>query len=119
MIRMFKEYYLQERYRLVAYYGQEIVIRDGTYRASILVASWRTMIHVVRRMFFNIFLRRRAMRKFESDLDRSLEEFEAHRPKKYTMRVECKELYTEDEVEQVWKDAKQSFLRGFRKKHGN
>lgn len=106
VLRLFREYYAEERYKLVAYWGNEISIRDKTLRANVLVASFLALKRMARRVFFNLFRRRRAMRQFEQELIGIDVSGSYTTDKTVKVSVSCKNIMTPEEAQLVLDESK-------------
>ena len=106
ILRLFREYYAEERYKLVAYWGDEISIRDKTLRASVLVASFFAIKRIARRAFFNLFLRRSAMHRFEPGLMDLDVNGSYTSDKTVKVNISCENIMTPEEAQLVLDESK-------------
>lgn len=104
MRQLFYEHYVIARYKGVYFVGGQV--RDlGVVQASRLVASFHGLVAVMRRVFFNLFRRRRAMRKFEKELMATNVDGPFTKDRTVKLNVSCDRIMTPDEVEEVWRQA--------------
>ena len=102
MWTLFKTYYEEERYGFSSLFSR----KDREKKASFLVALYRASIKSCKRVYFNLFQRRKAMNDFVEWLTDHDHSKPYSKDKTLTLHIECDEIMSADEANQILKESK-------------